>query len=972
MNDSLITSMSFQISWPSDTENANWQVSFRVYVKEVPYTTISAFEGDSTSTVVYHGRLSATNGVMKVTFIEPYHYQGGNLLIGFQNLTTKQGNGNYPDYYWAGTTAPVNTVLWDVKLHDNETFTPFAVNPAILPLTTFEYRNKSFSTVIDFETNDFSQHTFTTINDPWVVVPADNGSGYCMKNSNSNSGGNRARTRAAYNYIVDGYVIFDAKCLGSTSSSFNYDVCTFYIDWGTQFKYGSQVEGWHTYMFPVSAGDHTFDWEYYRYSNSPNRGFFVDNIVFGIGTPCVTPHNFKVRSTSIDTVTLSWLGYSDNYTIRYRTIGGSAWTTLTGITGNNYNLGGIPQGDYEVQISADCEPGNWVAATFSIENLQSTANCYGYVGYNYSGTVGSYSFISFPVQQPSSITAATGAIHSSSYSIYTYTAAYANGYVWCIDRDGDLTIARLDNTHKTISDFETIVSGFESKSINTMSYNPADGLIYYITADSILKCFNPFQPNQITEIGTFNKEILAFAINSLGEAYGVEIGSGDLYRINLNDASTMLVGPTGVACELSQGMAFDLQTNELFWAQYYSNLSNGLYKVNTNTGYATYLGKIGQIRAELMGMFVGDDNQPNCEIPLNFTVSNVSYYNATLSWDGNASATEWAIEYDTTASFTTPTAITSSTNQKELTGLTPKTLYYVRVKAICGANGVSPYVTRQFTTPPTCPAPDYVAGSDLQPRSFTVNWNPGHASEWTFEYDTTDNFTAATSVTVSVPYYQATGLTPATTYYIRIKADCGGGDESDWAVRHLTLPVACAAPTNLSVSNISDTSAVLSWNATAASEYVISVNGTELAPITGTTYTLNGLTAGTSYEVKVRGNCGSDGYSDWSSTLTFMSAFCPSDDQCEIRYKLNDSYGDGWQGCGINVVDVATSTVISTITLPSGSSTTGTLPLCNGREIRFEWVNGSFPSETSYTILTPLGDTIFSGSNAARPPTSRS
>lgn len=55
MNDSLITSMSFQISWPSDTENANWEVFFRVYVKKVPYTTISAFEGDSTSTVVYYG-----------------------------------------------------------------------------------------------------------------------------------------------------------------------------------------------------------------------------------------------------------------------------------------------------------------------------------------------------------------------------------------------------------------------------------------------------------------------------------------------------------------------------------------------------------------------------------------------------------------------------------------------------------------------------------------------------------------------------------------------------------------------------------------------------------------------------------------------------------------------------------------------------------------------------------------------------
>ncbi len=65
----------------------------------------------------------------------------------------------------------------------------------------------------------------------------------------------------------------------------------------------------------------------------------------------------------------------------------------------------------------------------------------------------------------------------------------------------------------------------------------------------------------------------------------------------------------------------------------------------------------------------------------------------------------------------------------------------------------------------------------------TLSWTKGgEETDWVLEYGTTSDFTGATSVNVSgTPTKNLTGLTAETKYYARVKADCGGGDESVWS-----------------------------------------------------------------------------------------------------------------------------------------------------------------------------------------------
>ena len=90
-----------------------------------------------------------------------------------------------------------------------------------------------------------------------------------------------------------------------------------------------------------------------------------------------------------------------------------------------------------------------------------------------------------------------------------------------------------------------------------------------------------------------------------------------------------------------------------------------------------------------------------------------------------------------------------------------------------------------YATPPSCPKPTNLIAT-LTPgygSIATLSWTEkGTANDWILEYGTDPDFAGATSVNVSTtPSNDLTGLTPETTYYARVKADCGSGDESDWS-----------------------------------------------------------------------------------------------------------------------------------------------------------------------------------------------
>ena len=137
----------------------------------------------------------------------------------------------------------------------------------------------------------------------------------------------------------------------------------------------------------------------------------------------------------------------------------------------------------------------------------------------------------------------------------------------------------------------------------------------------------------------------------------------------------------------------------------------------------------------------------------------------------------------------------------------------------------------------------------------------------------------------------------------------------------------------------------------------------------GSSYTLSDLESATSYEWQVKGHdC-----DEWSKANIFTT-ICQPEDQCELTFTLTDSYGDGWNGNAIRVVDAETGDVLATMTNVTNDhanapiTETYTIAVCNGRTLLFEWMSGNYDSECSYVVTDANGTEIFSGSGAMSAP----
>jgi len=108
---------------------------------------------------------------------------------------------------------------------------------------------------------------------------------------------------------------------------------------------------------------------------------------------------------------------------------------------------------------------------------------------------------------------------------------------------------------------------------------------------------------------------------------------------------------------------------------------------------------------------------PACPKPTALTASNITAYDATLSWTENGSATNWELQVSTDAEFATDvnTELAGGTPILPLVGFTPATTYYARVKSDCDSEW-SAVLT--FTT--GCAAMDISAGWSVNFDSYTT------------------------------------------------------------------------------------------------------------------------------------------------------------------------------------------------------------------------------------------------------------
>ncbi len=120
-----------------------------------------------------------------------------------------------------------------------------------------------------------------------------------------------------------------------------------------------------------------------------------------------------------------------------------------------------------------------------------------------------------------------------------------------------------------------------------------------------------------------------------------------------------------------------------------------------------------------------------------------------------------------------------------------------------------------------------------------------------------------------------TGLTPNTGYTYKAFITYNGttvyGSEMTFTTPDQGVEP-CDVPTGLTASDVQDESITLTWNADAnVSSWNIQYRpeGGQLSTASTTTnsYTISGLTGGTTYQIQVQANCGDGNLSDWSPAI---------------------------------------------------------------------------------------------------------
>ena len=119
-----ISGMTFYLTHEDYTFTGTW----KVYLKEVDYTTLSGYVDWSTlGDGVYTGNMTIAGNKMTVNFDTPFTYNEGNLLIGFNETNS----GGYSGTSWFG-----------VNQTDNTAYAGYGTNNytyKFLPKTTFDY-----------------------------------------------------------------------------------------------------------------------------------------------------------------------------------------------------------------------------------------------------------------------------------------------------------------------------------------------------------------------------------------------------------------------------------------------------------------------------------------------------------------------------------------------------------------------------------------------------------------------------------------------------------------------------------------------------------------------------------------------------------------------------------------------------------------------------------------------------------------
>ncbi len=263
-------------------------------------------------------------------------------------------------------------------------------------------------------------------------------------------------------------------------------------------------------------------------------------------------------------------------------------------------------------------------------------------------------------------------------------------------------------------------------------------------------------------------------------------------------------------------------------------------------------------------------------VPAGVTANSVTATSAVITWTpstDNRAVKEYEVYNGNTLLGTVSSA------SYTMSGLTEFSSYSVTVKAKDAAGNTSAastalsFKTKDVTAPSV---PSNVTSADLTATGFEIAWTASTDNDAVAGYEVSLNDTVVATVTNTS--YVFTGLTPATSYSVSVKAkDAAGNISAATSALTVSTPAqeeteAPTAPTNLGSSDKTTTGFKVTWTSSTdnvgVTAYEVYNDGVLVTKTPETSYVFSGLKDSTAYKITVKARDAAGNVSVASSELS--------------------------------------------------------------------------------------------------------